>query len=284
MKSKLLKQKVYFSCFRIVTAAVVGFLLFMIGTFLYNGIGVIDWTFLTDIPRKGMTEGGIFPAIVGTAYLTLTTMAFALPIGIAAAIYIAEYAKEGRIVGAINTAIVNLAGVPSIIYGLFGFGLFVVFMGFGTSILAGALALSLLVLPIVIAATREALVSVPTSFREGSLALGATKWQTTRHNVLPAALPGILTGVILAVARTAGEAAPIILTAAFFYSPTIPTSLLQGTMTLSTHIYYMATQHPNISLVQPIIYGTALVLLGIVLSLNFVAILVRTRYRRRRNW
>ena len=284
MKSKLLKQKLYFSCFRIVTAVVVGFLLFMIGTFLYNGIGVIDWTFLTDIPRKGMTEGGIFPAIVGTAYLTLTTMAFALPIGIAAAIYLAEYAKEGRIVGAINTAIVNLAGVPSIIYGLFGFGLFVVFMGFGTSILAGALALSLLVLPIVIAATREALVSIPTSFREGSLALGATKWQTTRHNVLPAALPGILTGVILAVARTAGEAAPIILTAAFFYSPTIPTSLLQGTMTLSTHIYYMATQHPNISLVQPIIYGTALVLLGIVLSLNFVAILVRTRYRRRRNW
>ena len=284
MKRKLLKQKLYFSCFRIVTAVVVGFLLFMIGTFLYNGIGVIDWTFLTDIPRKGMTEGGIFPAIVGTAYLTLTTMAFALPIGIAAAIYLAEYAKEGRIVGAINTAIINLAGVPSIIYGLFGFGLFVVFMGFGTSILAGALALSLLVLPIVIAATREALVSIPTSFREGSLALGATKLQTTRHNVLPAALPGILTGVILAVARTAGEAAPIILTAAFFYSPTIPTSLLQGTMTLSTHIYYMATQHPNISLVQPIIYGTALVLLGIVLSLNFVAILVRTRYRRRRNW
>ena len=284
MKSKLLKQKVYFICFRIITAVVVGFLLFMIGTFIYNGIGVIDWTFLTDIPRKGMTEGGIFPAIVGTAYLTLTTMAFALPIGLAAAIYLAEYAKEGRIVGAINTAIVNLAGVPSIIYGLFGFGLFVVFMGFGTSILAGALALSLLVLPIVIAATREALVSVPTSFREGSLALGATKWQTTRHNVLPSALPGILTGVILAVARTAGEAAPIILTAAFFYSPTVPTSLLQGTMTLSTHIYYMATQHPNISLVQPIIYGTALVLLGIVLSLNFVAIIIRTRYRRRRNW
>ena len=284
MKSKLLKQKVYFICFRIITAVVVGFLLFMIGTFIYNGIGVIDWTFLTDIPRKGMTEGGIFPAIVGTAYLTLTTMAFALPIGIAAAIYLAEYAKEGRIVGAINTAIVNLAGVPSIIYGLFGFGLFVVFMGFGTSILAGALALSLLALPIVIAATREALVSVPTSFREGSLALGATKWQTTRHNVLPSALPGILTGVILAVARTAGEAAPIILTAAFFYSPTVPTSLLQGTMTLSTHIYYMATQHPNISLVQPIIYGTALVLLGIVLSLNFVAIIIRTRYRRRRNW
>ena len=284
MKTNLLKQRLYFGFFRIVTAIVVAFLIYMIWTFVSNGIGVIDWTFLTDIPRGGMTEGGIFPAIVGTVYLTLTTMAFALPIGIAAAIYLVEYAKEGRIVGAINTAIVNLAGVPSIIYGLFGFGLFVVFMGFGTSILAGALALSLLVLPIVIAATREALVSVPTSFREGSLALGATKWQTTRHNVLPAALPGILTGVILAVARTAGEAAPIILTAAFFYSPSIPTSLLQGTMTLSTHIYYMATQHPNISLVQPIIYGTALVLLGIVLSLNFVAILVRTRYRRRHNW
>lgn len=284
MKTKLLKQKLYFNFFRIVTAVIVAFLIYVIGTFVYNGVGVIDWTFLTDIPRAGMTEGGILPAIVGTAYLTLATMAFALPIGIAAAVYLVEYAKEGRIVGAINSAIVNLAGVPSIIYGLFGFGLFVVFLGFGTSILAGALTMSLLVLPIVIASTREALLSVPRSFREGSLALGATKWQTTKSNVLPYALPGMLTGVILALARAAGETAPIITTAAFFFSPGIPTSPLQGTMALSTHIYYMATQHPNISLVRPITYGTALVLLAMVLSLNLVAIIVRTRYRRRRNW
>jgi phosphate transport system permease protein len=174
--------------------------------------------------------------------------------------------------------------VPSIIYGLFGFGLFVVFLGFGTSILAGALTMSLLVLPIVIASTREALLSVPKSFREGSIALGATKWQTTKQNVLPYALPGLLTGVILAVARAAGETAPIITTAAFFFSPSIPTSPLQGTMALSTHIYYMATQHPNITLVRPITYGTALVLLAMVLSLNLFAIVIRTRYRRRRNW
>jgi phosphate transport system permease protein len=256
----------------------------MIGIFVSNGMGVIDWTFLTDIPRMGMTEGGIFPAIVGTLYITLLTMAFALPIGIAAAVYLVEYAGEGRIVGAINSAIINLAGVPSIIYGLFGFGLFVVFLGFGTSILSGALTMSLLVLPIVIASTREALLSVPKSFREGSLALGATKWQTTKHHVLPYALPGMLTGIILAVARAAGETAPIITTAAFFFSPSIPTSPLQGTMALSTHIYYMATQHPNISLVRPITYGTALVLLVMVLSINLVAIIIRTKYRRRRNW
>jgi phosphate transport system permease protein len=284
LKTKLLKQKLYFNLFRIITFIIVAFLIFMIGTFVSNGIGVIDWTFLTDIPRAGMTEGGIFPAVVGTSYITLLTMAFALPIGIATAIYLVEYAGEGRIVGAINSAIINLAGVPSIIYGLFGFGLFVVFLGFGTSILAGALTMSLLVLPIVIASTREALLSVPQSFREGSIALGATKWQTTKQNVLPYALPGMLTGVILAVARAAGETAPIITTAAFFFSPSIPTSPLQGTMALSTHIYYMATQHPNISLVRPITYGTALVLLGMVLSLNLVAIIVRTKYRRRRNW
>jgi phosphate transport system permease protein len=284
MRIKLLRQKIYFGFFRITTAIVVAFLLFMIGTFIYNGLGVINWTFLTDIPRGGMTEGGIFPAIVGTLYLTLITMALALPIGIAAAIYLVEYSKEGRIVGAINSAIINLAGVPSIIYGLFGFGLFVVFLGFGTSILAGALTMSLLVLPIVIASTREALLSVPKSFREGSLALGATKWQTTKNNVLPYALPGMLTGIILAVARAAGETAPILTTASFFFSPGIPTSPLQGTMALSTHIYYMATQHPNITLVRPITYGTALVLLAMVLSLNLVAIIVRTKYRRKRNW
>ena len=256
----------------------------MIGIFVSNGAGAINWTFLTDIPRQGMTQGGIFPAIVGTAYLTLLTMAFALPVGIAAAVYLAEYAGEGRLVQMINSAIVNLAGVPSIIHGLFGFGIFVNLLGLHTSILAGSLTLFLLVLPIVISSSKEALLNVPKSFREGSLALGATKWQTTRQNVLPYSLPGILTGTILAVARAAGETAPIILTATFFYSPMIPKSPFDGTMSLPTHIYYMATQHPNTTLVKPIIYGTVLVLLAMILSLNLVAIIIRTRERRRRNW
>ena len=284
MNMKLLKERVYFQVFRITTASVVFFLLLMICMFIANGIGVISWTFLTDIPRQGMTAGGIFPAIVGTILLTLGSIAIALPVGVASAIYLAEYAREGRFVRIINSAITNLAGVPSIIYGLFGFGLFVTFLNFGTSILSGSLALFLLTLPIVISASREALLSVPNSFREGALALGATKWQAIRHNVLPHGLPGILTGTILAVARAAGETAPIILTATFFFRPTLPQSMMDGTMALATHIYYMATQHPNISQVRPLVYGTILVLLGIVLSLNFVAIIIRTRHRRRKKW
>jgi phosphate transport system permease protein len=270
--------------FRIATALVILFFSLMMWIFVSNGIGVINLTFLTDIPRQGLTEGGILPAIVGTIYITLLTIAVALPVGVAAAIYMTEYAKESRFVQIINSAITNLAGIPSIIYGLFGFGLFVVFLGFSTSILSGALTLFLLVLPIVISASREAILSIPESFREASLALGATKWQTVRHNVLPFAIPGILTGTILATARAAGETAPIILTASFFFKPAIPKSLFDGTMALSTHIYYMATQHPNILLVRPLVYGTALVLLAIVLTLNFAAILIRTGHRRRRTW
>ncbi len=287
MNARLLKQKIYFQIFRVVTFAIVLFLLIMIFTFISNGIGAISWTFLTDKPREGMTQGGIFPAIMGTIVLTLLTMVFAIPVGIASAVYLVEYAGEGRLVQIINSAITNLAGVPSIIHGLFGFGLFVTFLSFGTSVLSGALTLFLLVLPIVIAASREALLTVPKSFREGSLALGATKWQSVRRNVLPYGLPGILTGVILAVARAAGETAPILLTATFFYSagaPALPTSLLDGTMSLPTHIYYMATQSPNPVLVRPITYGTALVLLVLVVSLNLAAMVVRARHRRRRNW
>jgi phosphate transport system permease protein len=287
MKAKLLKQKIYFQIFRAVTFVIVIFLFIMIFTFISNGIGAINWTFLTDKPRQGMTQGGIFPAIVGTIILTLLTMVFTIPVGIASAIYMVEYAGDSRLVQIINTAITNLAGVPSIIHGLFGFGLFVTFLSLGTSMLSGALTLFLLVLPIVIAASREALLTVPRSFREGSLALGATKWQSIRSNVLPYGLPGILTGVILAVARAAGETAPILLTATFFYSagaPAIPTSILDGTMSLPTHIYYMATQSPNPALVRPITYGTALVLLMLVLSLNLAAMVIRAKYRRRRNW
>jgi len=284
MNIKLLKQFVYFQLFRICTGAVILFFAVMIWTFVSNSVGVINWTFLTDMPRRGMTEGGIFPAILGTLYLTLGTIALALPVGVASAVYLVEYAREGRFLRTINAAITNLAGVPSIIHGLFGFGIFVVFFGWGTSVLSGSFALFLLVLPVVISASREALLSVPRSFREGSLALGATKWQTIRLNVLPHALPGILTGAILAIARAAGETAPIILTATFFFRPTLPSSILDGTMALASHIYYMATQHPNISAVRPLTYGTVLVLLMMVLSLNTVAIIIRTRHRRKKEW
>ncbi len=284
MNLRLLRERIYFQIFRVATASVVVFFLAMLWVFISNSFGAVTWTFLVDTPRRGMTEGGIMPAILGTAYLTFVTIVMALPVGVSAAIYLVEYAKEGRLVSVINSAITNLAGVPSIIHGLFGFGLFVIYLGFGTSILSGALSLFLLVLPVVISASREALLSVPKSFREGSLALGATKWQTIRHNVLPHAVPGILTGAILAVARAAGETAPIILTATFFFRPSLPKSLLDGTMALASHIYYMATQHPNMLLVRPLTYGTALVLLGLVLSLNLTAIIIRTMHRRSKTW
>jgi len=284
MNPKLLKERVYFQILRMTTASVIILIFIMLWTFISNGIGVISWTFLTDIPRRGMTEGGIFPAIVGTIYITLGTIAFALPVGIASAIYLVEYAHRGRFMSIINSAITNLAGIPSIIHGLFGFGLFVSLLNLGTSIISGSLTLFLLILPLIISASREALLSVPASFREGSLALGATKLQTIRRNVLPYSIPGILTGIILAVARAAGETAPIILTATFFYRPTIPKSIMDGTMALASHIYYMATQHPNLSLVRNLTYGTVLVLLVIVLSLNLIAIIIRTIHRRRRNW
>ena len=284
MNKKTLKQTIFFNVFRAVTIIVVIFLIYLMWTFVQNGIGVINWTFLTDIPRQGMTAGGIFPAIVGTIYITLGTMAVALPIGIGAAIYLVEYAGQNRIVGLVNTAITNLAGVPSIVFGLFGFGLFVVFFRVGTSIIAGTLTMSLVVLPIIISASREALVSVPKGFREGSLALGATRWQTVWHNTLPYGIPEMLTGSILALARAAGETAPLILTAAFFFSPSLPQSPFDGTMTLATHIYYVLTQSPNPALARPVAYGTALVLIAIVMSLNAVAIVFRTRHRRKRNW
>jgi phosphate transport system permease protein len=284
MNGKQIKELLYFQVLRVATASVVLFLSTLIWTFIANGFGVLNWTFLTDIPRNGMTEGGVFPALVGTIFLTVGAIAFALPVGIFAAVYLVEYAHEGRFFRMVNAAITNLAGVPSIIHGLFGFGIFVNLLNFGTSVLSGSLALFLLVLPIVISAAREALLSVPSSFREGSLALGATKWETIYRNVLPYALPGILTGTILAVARAAGETAPIILTATFFYRPVIPNSLLDGTMALSSHIFYMATQHPSIQQVRPLTYGTSLLLLLIVLTLNMVAIVIRTWHRRRKKW
>lgn len=248
----------------------------------YNGIGAISWEFLTQPPRQGMTEGGILPAILGTIFLTLGTAVAAIPIGIGAAIYLAEYASDTKLTRTIRLAIINLAGIPSIVYGLFGLGMFVLFLDFGTSILAGSLTLGLLTLPIVISTAEEAITAVPREFRIVSLSLGATRWQTIRHQVLPHALPGMITGVILGLGRAAGETAPILFTVAAFYLPELPRSVFDQTMALPYHLYVISTQVPGMPL--SLQYGTALTLLLIVLSLTIVATIIRTTMRRRRQW
>ena len=249
---------------------------------LKNGIHALSWNFLTQGPRLGMKAGGIFPAIVGTIYLVLGTMCFALPVGILAAIYLSEYARANALTRTIDMAIVNLAGVPSVVYGLFGLALFVTFLNLGTSIVAGSLTLAIMSLPVIITSAREAFGTVPQSFREASLALGATPWQTIRRVVLPNALPGILTGTILAMSRAAGETAPILFTVAAFYLPRLPQSVFDQCMALPYHLYVISTQVPNIK--PEIQYGTALVLIGIVLIMNFAAIIIRARFRKRKQW
>lgn len=247
-----------------------------------KGLPAVTWQFLTDIPRHGMRAGGIFPAIIGTLYLVAGAIIFALPIGLLAAIYLSEYAKDNVLTRLIKLAIVNLAGVPSVVYGLFGLALFVVFFKFGVSILSGSLTLGIMILPLIITASREALESVPQSFREVSLSLGASKWQTIRHIVLPNAIPGILTGTILGVGRAAGETAPILFTVAAFYLPQLPGSIFDQAMALPYHLYVISTQVPNVD--EKIRYGTAFVLLGLVLTMNLVAIVIRYRFRLRKKW
>jgi len=249
---------------------------------LKNGISALSWTFLSESPRFGMRAGGIFPAIVGTMYLIGGTLVFALPVGILAAIHLSEYAKENWLTRSIEIAIVNLAGVPSVVYGLFGLGLFVMFLNFGTSILAGSLTLAIMSLPVIVTASREALNAVPKSFREASLALGATRWQTIHRVVLPNALPGIITGTILALSRAAGETAPILFTVAAFYLPRLPKTIFDQCMALPYHLYVIATQVPNIK--PNIQYGTALVLILIMLFMNITAIVIRAQFRKRKLW
>jgi len=249
---------------------------------LKNGLSALSWEFLTQNPRFGMRAGGIFPAIVGTVYLIAGTMVFSLPIGILAAIYLSEYARENWLTRMIDIAIVNLAGVPSVVYGLFGLGLFVTFLNFGTSILAGSLTLAIMSLPVIITASREAISTVPQSFREVSLALGATRWQTIRRVVLPNALPGIITGAILAISRAAGETAPILFTVAAFYLPRLPKTIFDQCMALPYHLYVIATQVPNIK--PDFQYGTALVLILIVLTLNITAVVIRAQFRKNKQW
>ncbi len=265
-----------------VAAVVVIPIIFVVFYTVARGIRVIDWEFLTQFPSDGMTEGGIFPAIVGTILLTFGTAIAAIPLGISAAIYLAEYAKENRLTRTIRLAIINLAGIPSIVYGLFGLGVFVLFLNMGTSIIAGALTLGLMTLPIVISTSEEAINTVPQEFRVVSYSVGATRWQTVRHQILPQALPGIITGVILGLGRAAGETAPILFTAAAFYVPQLPESMFDQTMALPYHLYVIATQVPGMPL--DIQFATASVLLFIVLSMILVATVIRTVMRRRREW
>ncbi len=266
----------------IVSLVVVVPIVAVLGYVIWHGIKAISWEFLTQPPRNGLREGGIMPAIVGTIILTFGTAIAAFPLGIAAAIYLAEYAGDNRLTRWVRLAIVNLAGVPSIVYGLFGLGAFVLFAGFGTSILAGSLTLGLLTLPVVISTSEEAILSVPQQFRTVSMSLGASKWQTIRFQVLPHAMPGIITGFILGLGRAAGETATILFTVAAVYLPQLPRSIFDQTMALPYHLYVIATQVPGMPL--QLQYGTALVLLLIVLSLTLLASIVRSSMRRRREW
>ena len=277
-----LTQRIAFTLLFLSTLVIVIPVILITILILQKGLGTVSWEFLTRPPRLGMRAGGIFPAIVGTIYLALGTILFALPAGILAAIYLSEYSKDNALTRAIDMAIVNLAGVPSVVYGLFGLALFVEFMHFGTSILAGSLTLAVMSLPVIITTSREALSTVPESFREVSLALGGTKWQTIRRVVLPNALPGILTGTILALSRAAGETAPILFTVAAFYLPKLPQSILDQCMALPYHLYVIATQVPKIK--PGIQYGTALVLILLVMTLNISASLIRTHFRKKKQW
>ena len=282
IKNPYIKERIAFAVLFAATVIVVLPIIFILFFIIQHGWNAISWEFLTQMPRKGMREGGIFPAIVGTLYLVLGTLLFALPLGVMSAIYLTEYAKDNWLTRLVKLAIINLAGVPSVVYGLFGLGVFVMFLKFGASILAGSLTLAIMVLPIIITTTREALDSVPQSFREVSLSLGASKWDTIRHAVLPHAMPGILTGMILTVSRAAGETAPILFTVAAFYLPKLPHSVFDQVMALPYHLYVISTQVPNIKL--EVRYGTALVLLMIVLTMNGVAIVLRAHFRKKKKW
>jgi len=275
-------QTIIFNIFRFSAIINGAALVIVIGFLISKGWRAINWTFLTQMPVDSMTKGGILPCIVGTLIISVGSIAIALPIGVASAIYLNEYARPGRLVRFLRLGINNLAGVPSVVFGLFGLSLFVVWLGFGVSIISGCLTLAAMTLPVIIGTAEEALRSVPNIYREASLGLGATKWQTIYRVVLPAALPGILTGAILGISRTAGETAPIMFTAAVFYTPSLPSSIFDKIMALPYHIYVLATAGTDIQATRPLQYGTALVLIALVLGLNLIAIIYRTRLRRRR--
>lgn len=276
-----LVQTIMFNMFRM-AALINGLALVIICAYLfYHGIPAISWEFLSEAPRDSMTAGGIFPCIVGTVILGLGSMLVAFPLGVGSAIYLHEYARPGRIVRILRLGINNLAGVPSVVFGLFGLGLFVTAFGFGVSILSGILTLGFLTLPVIIGTSEEALRSVPQTYREASLGLGATKFQTIFRVVLPAALPGMLTGSILGISRAAGETAAIMFTASVFFTPEMPTSFMDDVMALPYHIYVLATAGTEIEKTRPLQYGTALVLIALVLGMNMVTIWIRARLQKK---
>ena len=271
--------------FGIITAAAVGVvvpLVLVIAYIVVQGIGAISWEFVSAMPRSGMREGGILPALIGTIWLTIGTAITSIPLGVGAGIYLSEYAADNALTRTIRLAIINLAGVPSVVYGLFGLGLFVIFLRFGMSIIAGSLTLGIMTLPVIISTTEQAMASVPQSFRVVNASLGGTVWQGIRRVTLRQALPGIITGVILGLERAAGETAPILFTVAAFYLPRLPHSAFDQTMALPYHLFVISTQVPGMPI--QIQYGTALVLMVFVLTMNLLATLIRRYYRRRRQW
>ena len=268
-------QKIMFACFRMLSYGVALLLFFILAFILVKGMGVINWEFLTEAPTDGMTKGGIWPAIVGTFYLMIGSALFSFPIGVMSGIYMNEYAPQGKLVAFIRMMTNNLAGIPSIVFGLFGMAFFVNYLSFGDSILAGSFTLGLLALPIVIRTTEEAFKDIPDSYREGSLALGATKAQTIWKVLLPMAMPRIITGLILSLGRVSGETAPILFTCAAYFLPKLPESIFDQCMALPYHLYVVATSGTDIEAQLPIAYGTALVLILLVLIMNLAANTVR---------
>ena len=277
-RRRQITQSVVFWLFRITCALIIGVLFSILGFIIYQGIGVISWEFLTESPKNGMTEGGIFPAIVGTLYLMLGSIIVAFPLGIMSGIYVSEYAKRKWLIRLIRIVTNNLAGVPSIVFGLFGMSLFVNYLDFGDSIIAGSLTLGILALPIVIRTTEEAFLRIDNSYRSGSYALGASKLQTIRKVLMPMAMPEITTGLILSMGRISGETAPILFTAAAYFLPQLPSSIFDQVMALPYHLYVISTSGTDIETSRPIAYGTALVLIAIVLMFNIVANLIRRHY------
>ncbi|MFH2060565.1 MAG: phosphate ABC transporter permease PstA [Pseudomonadota bacterium] len=281
IKKRLMIQRLFFLGLKM-AAVLNGLALAIILYFMVSrGWRAISWEFLTQAPKDSMTAGGIWPCIVGTISLCLMTILVALPIGVSSAIYLNEYATQGKVVRLIRLGINNLAGVPSIVFGLFGLAFFCIVLKMGVSIAAGGLTLGIMTLPVIIGASEEALKSVPQTYREASLAMGATKWQTIARVVLPAAFPGILTGSILGLSRAAGETAPIMYTGAVFFTPDLPSSILDEVMALPYHIYVLATAGTNIEATRHLQYGTALVLIALVFGMNFAAIVLRAKMRKK---
>ncbi|MBN1498495.1 MAG: phosphate ABC transporter permease PstA [Spirochaetes bacterium] len=274
-------ERAMFILIRMTSYLVLGSLIFILGFIIMKGYPAISWEFISEMPMNEMTQGGILPAILGTLYLMIGSALVSIPIGIITAIYLTEYASRPGLVKVIRLGVSNLAGVPSVVFGLFGLALFVVFLDFGTSIIAGSLTLGVLNLPVIIRSTEEALMTVPVTYREASLSLGATRAQTIFRIVLPSALPGVLTGVMLSLGRAAGETAPIMFTAASYYAPDLPDSIFSEVMALPYHIYVMATAGTHIQETRHLQYGTAIILILLVLLLNSIGLVLRYRFRKR---